>query len=280
MEIVAGSTAVVTGAASGIGRALTERLLGAGVRVVMADVEAAALDAAAAAQGSRGEVLPAVVDVRDAAALEAVAASAARHFGAPVQLVFANAGVSVSGATWDTTADDWEWILGVNVRGVANTVRAFLPPLLASGLPGHVCITGSVASYTNQPGFGAYNATKHAVAAFAETLAAELRLAEHPVGVTLLAPWFVSTNIARSDRNRPAELAATSAASELMRRVREHLGAMGGTAQDADATAAVALDAIRTGRFAAFTYEPSRQVVRNRFEAVLAGDVLGLYDEG
>ena len=279
MESFAGVTAVVTGAASGIGRAITDQLLAAGAKVVMADVERTALDAAAAAAGEHGEVLAAVVDVRDPAALDELAVRTAAHFGGPARLVFANAGISVSGATWDMTADDWDWVLGVNVLGVANTVRAFLNPLLASGESGHVCITGSVAGYTNQPGFVAYNASKHAVTAIAETLAAELADAGHPVGVTLLAPWFVRTNIGQAARNRPADLTEVTPAGPLMQVVRERMAGMSNTVQDPATIARLALEAIAEGRFAVFTHEPSRAVVRARFEAVLAGGVLGAYDE-
>jgi len=268
---------VVTGAASGIGRELTRQLLAEGARVVMADVEAGALDAAATDAATLGEVLAVVVDVRDPAALDALAARTAEHFGGPAQLVFANAGVSVSGALWDMTPDDWNWALGVNVIGVANTVRSFVAPLVASGLPGHVCITGSVAGYTNQPGFGAYNATKHAVTAIAETLAAELRDAGHPIGVTLLAPWFVSTNIANAGRNRPADLTEATEAGELMRIVRERLAGMSPTMQQPEEIAALALAGMKAGRFAVFTFEPATEVVRKRFETVLAGGVLGAY---
>ena len=274
-----GKTAVVTGAASGIGRALTERLLAAGARVVMADVEPGALDVAAAEVASLGEVLPVLTDVRDAAAVDALAQRVAEAFGA-VQLVFANAGVTMSGAVWEVTADDWEWVLGVNVLGVANTVRAFVPPLIAAGEPGHVCITASVAGYLNQPAFGAYNASKHAVVAIAETLAADLREAGHPIGVTLLAPWFVRTQLAHAGRNRPADLTDATPRSELARQVSARLGAWGETTQSPELVADLALAAIHDGRFAVFPYAPSADAVRRRIETVLDGGVMDVYLPG
>jgi NAD(P)-dependent dehydrogenase (short-subunit alcohol dehydrogenase family) len=273
---VQGATAVVTGAASGIGYALTEALLGAGARVVMADVEPGALQVAAEGAARLGEVLPVVTDVRDASAVEELADRAADALGV-VQLVFANAGVSVSGATWDMTPDDWAWILGVNTLGVAHTVRSFVPRLLASGARGHVCITASVAGYMNQPGFGAYNASKHAVVAIAESLAADLREAGHPIGVTLLAPWFVRTRLAQAGRNRPADLADATPVTDFMRDVSARLGTWGDTTQQPDEVAALALDAVANGQFAVFPFAPSRAAVRDRIDAVLAGGIMDFY---
>jgi NAD(P)-dependent dehydrogenase (short-subunit alcohol dehydrogenase family) len=279
MESFAGLTAVVTGAASGIGLELTRGLLAEGARVVMADVEAPALEAAAAEVGALGEVLAVPLDVRDPEALEALAVLTEERFGT-AQLVFPNAGISVSGALWEMTVDDWSWVLGVNVHGVANTIRAFVPRLLDAGLPGHVCITGSLAGYLNQPGYGAYNASKHAVIAIAETLAGDLREAGHPIGVTVLAPWFVTTRLAQSARNRPADLADATPPGDLMRAVGARLAGVKGTAQDAPTVAALALDAVKQGRFAVFPFEPSKPAIRERFETVLDGGVMGFFLPG
>jgi NAD(P)-dependent dehydrogenase (short-subunit alcohol dehydrogenase family) len=277
MGLFADRTAVVTGAASGIGLALTTRLLAAGARVVMADVEATALDDAASMLRARGgDVLPVVTDVRDAAAVDALAARAGDEYGV-VQFVFANAGVSVGGATWDVTVADWQWIMGVNVFGVAHMVRSFVPPLVASGLPGRFCVTASVAGYLNQPGFGAYNATKHAVVGIAESLAADLRELDSPVGVTLLAPWFVRTRIAEGARNRPADRAGATVPTDYSRSVSARLGAWSHTTHTADQVAELALGAIEEGRFAVFPYEPSRDAVRARIESVLDGGIAEFY---
>lgn len=277
MDTFVGRTAVVTGAASGIGRALTRELIVRGARVAMADVEQAPLEAAAKALLDEGAtVVPFVVDVRDPGAMDELAARSADELGVAT-LVFANAGVSASGATWETTADDWRWLFEVNVLGVANTVRAFVPPLLRSAKAGHVCITASVAGYMNQPGFGAYNASKHAVVAIAESLAGDLREAGHPVGVTVLAPWFVRTQLAQAGRNRPAELADATAPSEFSRGISARLGAWSATTQQPDAVAALALDAIAAGRFSVFPYEPSIEAVRRRIDTVLDGGVPGFY---
>lgn len=210
--------------------------------------------------------------MRDPDALLALAARTESHFGV-AQLVFPNAGISVSGAMWEMTVDDWDWVLGVNVHGIANTIRAFVPPLLASGLPGHVCITGSLAGYLNQPGYGAYNASKHAVAAIAETLASDLREVGAPVGVTVVAPWYVTTRFSQSARNRPADLDDATPPGELMASVGARLADVRGSAQDAATVAALALDAVKERRFAVFPFAPSRAAVRDRFTTVLDGGV-------
>lgn len=276
MDTFEGTTAVVTGAASGIGWALTRRLLAEGARVVMADVETAALEQASGEAASLGEVLAVQVDVRDPTAIVELAARTEAAFGV-AQLVFPNAGVSVSGALWEMTLDDWNWALGVNVMGVVNMVRTFVPRLIASGAPGHVCITGSLAGYLNQPGFGAYNASKHAVIAIAESLAGDLREAGHPIGVTVVAPWFVNTKLAQSGRNRPAGLADATVPGDLLRSVSSRLGAVKNTAQDPDTVANLTIDAVKAGKFSVFPFEPSKAAIRERFERVLAGEVMGFY---
>ncbi len=276
MDSFVGRTAVVTGAASGIGRALTDALLAVGARVVMADVEAAALAAAADDASRHGPVLPVVVDVADPDAVASLADAARDAFGL-VQLVFANAGVSVGGATWNVTPADWRWALDVNVLGVAHLVHAFVPPLIAVGQPGHVCITGSIAGFLAQPGFGAYNATKHAVLGLAETLAADLREAGHPIGVTLLAPWFVRTQLGQSARNRPNSLGASTPADGFMVSVGERLSTWGHTTQDPADIADLALRAVAEDRFAVFPYAPSAAAARRRLDVLVDGDVMGMY---
>ena len=271
-----GKTAIVTGAASGIGFELTKQLLAKGARVVMADIEAKALDAAAAGAGQLGEVLAVRADVTDQDAVEAAAARVDDAFGPP-QLVFANAGVSASGAAWESTLDDWQWLWSVNVVGAVNCVRSFVPRMIAAGTPGHVCITGSLAGYINQPGFAAYNASKAAVTALAETLAVDLQEAGHPIGVSVVAPWFVMTRLAQSARNRPAALDDTAPTSAFMRAVWSKLASMQDVALTAPDVARIVIDGVLAGEFAIFPYEPSRDALRARVDALLGGDVMGLY---
>ncbi len=270
-------TAVVTGAASGIGFELARRLLREGAGVVLADIEQPALASAMAELHGGERAVPVPTDVTDSAAVERLADETERAFGAPPQLLFANAGVTASGAAWDSTLDDWEWLWRVNVRGAVHCVRSFVPRMIDSGRPGHVCITGSLAGYINQPGFAAYNASKAAVTALAETLAADLREAGHPIGVSVVAPWFVTTKLAHSARNRPAALGESTATSAFMIKVWRQLGAMQDVAQSAADVANTVIDAVQREQFAIFPYEASKGALQARVDRILAGDVLGLY---
>jgi NAD(P)-dependent dehydrogenase (short-subunit alcohol dehydrogenase family) len=178
------AVAVVTGAASGIGRALATRLAAAGTRLVLADVNATALADVAAEVGATG--VP--TDVADHRAMEELAATAA-----DAQLVCLNAGIvgDALGAPWEIDRPAWDAVFAVNVGGVLNGLQAFVPRMLASGRPGHVLITASLAGLATFPGTGAYGASKHAVVAVAEQAA--LALAGTPIGVTLLCPALVRT---------------------------------------------------------------------------------------
>lgn len=180
------TSAVVTGAASGIGRALATRLRSAGAHVVLADSDAAALAEVAAELGA--EAVP--TDVSDPGAMDALAAAAPG-----VQLVCLNAGIVGKdlGAPWEVSAEDWDNVFAVNVGGVTNGLRSFVPPMLAAGRPGHILITASLAGLVTFPTGGAYPASKHAVVAVAEQAA--LALADTPIGVTLLCPALVRTGM-------------------------------------------------------------------------------------
>jgi NADP-dependent 3-hydroxy acid dehydrogenase YdfG len=176
------TSAVVTGAASGIGRALAVRLAAAGTHMVLADVQAAALTEVAA--GLHATALP--TDVADPMAMQHLAAAAP-----DADLVCLNAGIvgTALGAPWEADPREWDTLLAVNLGGVVNGLRAFVPRLLASGRPAHILITASLAGLATFPGGGAYAATKHAVVAVAEQTA--LALADTPVGVTMLCPALV-----------------------------------------------------------------------------------------
>ncbi|HEV8297234.1 MAG TPA: SDR family NAD(P)-dependent oxidoreductase [Acidimicrobiales bacterium] len=273
MKSLDGVHAVVTGAASGIGLALTNRLVTDGARVTMADIEQRALDDAVSGLAALGAPVHGVrCDVTEAASVEALADAAETEFGT-VQVVCNNAGVTLSGATWESTLDDWRWLFGVNVWGVVHGVRTFVPRLIESGLVGHVINTGSLAGYLNNPGFGAYNATKHAVIAISETLAADLRAAGHPIGVTVVAPYFVETRLAKSARNRPDELRDVAPVSDFTRAVWSTMAATRSATQSPAEIADATIDAVLSERFAVFPLDSSRAGVRARFEALLAGEV-------
>src|ERR1700749_3129669 len=199
-----GRVAVVTGAASGIGRGLCERFAAEGMHVVMADVEEPALaKAAAKLPGAGASVLPAVTDVSDRAAVDALRDAALSAFGA-VHVVCNNAGVGgPHGPLWECPPGEWDWVLGVNLEGVMNGVRTFMPVLLEQHA-GHLVNTSSIFGVFAGT-LGPYGVSKHAVTALTETLHFNLRsLGVMHVGVSVLCPGAVRTNFGTSARNRPA----------------------------------------------------------------------------
>jgi NAD(P)-dependent dehydrogenase (short-subunit alcohol dehydrogenase family) len=218
MRIESGQVAVVTGGASGIGRALVEAFASRGLSVAIADVEQGPLDLAQGQLEDAGvPVLTRLTDVRDADEVDDLAAAVLDRFGR-VDLICNNAGVISSPApAWEQSAADWRWTVEVNLLGVANGVRAFVPHLVRAG-HGHVVNTSSIAGLTTIPGGGnaAYSATKHAVVGFSETLRLELSLVAPEVGVTVLCPGPVPTRIHDSERNRPVDLAAAGEAGAVL----------------------------------------------------------------
>jgi len=196
-----GRVAVVTGAASGIGKALAARFLDAGMRVVMADVEAAALDAAARELGAGPNLLAVVTDVASPDPVDALAERTLDAYGA-VHVLCNNAGVFSGGLCWEASLADWRWVFGVNVMGVVHGLRSFVPLLLAQE-EGHVVNTASMAGVTATPLSGVYNASKHAVVSISETLSLELQGQGAKVGVSCVCPEAVRTGIAGAERNRP-----------------------------------------------------------------------------
>jgi len=202
MKLEKGDVAVVTGAASGIGFGLAERFASMGLQVVAADVEQGALDAAADELGKHGgEVLGVRTDVSKEDEVQALAARTLERFGG-VHVVCNNAGVAAKSDPWEGPLSGWQWVIDVNLWGVIHGVRAFLPHLLAGGR-GHIVNTASMAGLV--PGFNPmYDATKHAVVALTEDLYHSARDLGWPIGVSVLCPGWVRTNIVDAERNRPA----------------------------------------------------------------------------
>jgi NAD(P)-dependent dehydrogenase (short-subunit alcohol dehydrogenase family) len=202
---------VITGGASGIGRALGQRFAAEDARVVLADVERGRLERTAQELGkdTGGEVTPIAVDVTDPASVEALAAEVYERFGA-VHVLINNAGVGAPSAKpWETTPNDWRWVHSVNVFGVAHGIQAFVPRMIASGEPGYVVNTSSGDGAVNPlPGASVYAASKAAVATLTECLATQLAADGARIGVSLFLPGgLLDTGLWTADRNRPAELA-------------------------------------------------------------------------
>jgi NAD(P)-dependent dehydrogenase (short-subunit alcohol dehydrogenase family) len=194
--------AVVTGGASGIGRAVAIALATEGVRVVVADIEQPPLDETVAEiEAAGGRAIGAICDVSDWDSVDALRSRCEAEFG-PADIVMNNAGVAGGGGLSVIDLKAWEWTLGVNLWGVIYGVKAFLPSMLERG-SGHIINTASIAGHLSSTGMGAYNTTKHAVSGFTETLQQEMIEGVTGVGVTCLCPGFVATNIVSSERNRP-----------------------------------------------------------------------------
>jgi NAD(P)-dependent dehydrogenase (short-subunit alcohol dehydrogenase family) len=202
-----GKTAVITGAASGMGRAFAERCAAEGMNVVLADIEAERLAEVSTALVDGGaDALAVRTDVSDAGDIEHLAKESVAAFGG-VHLLFNNAGVGAGAPNaWQCTLDDWRWVLGVNLWGVIHGIRAFLPILIEQEGETHVVNTASVCGLVSVPGLAVYNVSKHAVATLSETLFGELMTSQPQVGVSCLCPGLVATDISDSERNRPAEL--------------------------------------------------------------------------
>ena len=206
MDSFAGKTAVVTGAASGIGRALAFQCAREGMQVVLADVEEEALRATAEDIRRAGATVLAVrTDVSRAGEVEALARATLDAFGG-VHLLFNNAGVSGGASTWESSVADWTWVLGVNLWGVIHGVRTFVPIMLRQDAPGHVVNTASVTGLFSLPYGALYQASKHAVVTISESLHLELEYLHAKVGVSVLCPAFVRSGIVDAARNRPAAL--------------------------------------------------------------------------
>jgi NAD(P)-dependent dehydrogenase (short-subunit alcohol dehydrogenase family) len=235
------------------------------MRVVLADVERGALEKTAgelAAEGARVIAVP--TDVSKAEQVDALAKRALDAFGA-VHVVCNNAGVFTAGATWEQSLGDWQWVLGVNLWGVIHGVRAFVPILLEQGVPGHVVNTASGAGLVSLPGSAPYNVSKHAVVTLSETLHHELRMRDAKVGVSVLCPGPINTNIPESARNRPAELAPGARATAVGGRLREVLR----TGMDPAEVAEKVLRGIRDGRLYILTHEDIKAGVERRMKDIL-----------
>ncbi|CAE6752254.1 SDR family oxidoreductase [Paraburkholderia haematera] len=269
----AGKVAVITGAASGFGRAFAEKGASLGMKLVLADVNPEALSQAVDALRAGGaEAIGVPTDVSDAAQVEALAQAALDAFG-KVHLLFNNAGVGSGGFLWESSANDWAWVFNVNVMGVAHGVRAFTPIMLRQNEPAHIVNTASVAGLLSPPAMGIYNASKHAVVSLTETLYHDLQLAQAAgggeVGCSLLCPAFVPTGIADAERARPAELRNDSgptrsqiaAGKQLQRAVQS------GKLTAAD-VADITFEAIAARRFYIITHPGIMATVKLRHEDI------------
>ncbi len=276
MKTFSGRTAVITGAASGFG--LEASRIGArlGMHIVMADVQQDALDRAVAEiAGIGAQVLPFRLDVSKAAEVEALGAATHARFGAP-HFVFNNAGVGAGGLIWETSLKDWEWVVGVNLMGVAHGIRVFTPVMLAAaaadpGYEGHIVNTASMAGLLNAPNMGVYNATKSAVVAMSETLYQDLRLVTEQIDASVLCPFFVPTGISSSHRNRPAEFVDPTARPTKSQLIGQAMSdkAVGSGRITAAEVAQKVFDAVAARQFYIYSHPKSLGSVQVRLEDIM-----------
>ncbi|CAB3750667.1 SDR family oxidoreductase [Paraburkholderia humisilvae] len=261
----AGKVAVITGAASGFGRAFADKGAALGMKLVLADIDEAALVRAVGELRAVGaDAIGVRTDVACGEEVEALAQAALDAFGR-VHLLFNNAGVGALGYLWECSANDWSWVLGVNVMGVAHGVRVFTPIMLRQNEPAHIVNTASVAGLLSPSAMGIYNASKHAVVSLTETLYHDLRQTGAPVGCSLLCPAYAPTGIADSERARPAGLYNAAPPSESRRAADRQLqrAVQSGRKSAAD-IAALTFDAVRDGRFYIITHSAILEAVKLR----------------
>lgn len=273
MEDLNGKVAVVTGGASGIGLALGRAFVAEGMSVVLADIEAAALDSALATFDDGAGVAGVACDVADAASVDALRDEAVARFGT-VHVVCNNAGVAAGGLVWEQSLDDWDWVLGVNLRGVIHGIRSFAPLLIGQG-EGHIVNTASMAGLISPPFMASYNVTKHAVVTLTETLHADLAMVGAVgVGTSVLCPGWVRTRIHEAGRNRPEAAASPTDVGPGALEApafTQVIGQLIADGIDPDDVAAMVVDAIRTRRFYVLTHPDWSPLISDRVEHILEG---------
>jgi NAD(P)-dependent dehydrogenase (short-subunit alcohol dehydrogenase family) len=265
-----GKAAFVTGGASGIGLALGRAFLDVGMKVMLADVEASALEKALQSLSNYDNRVRGVrCDIADPDSMDRAAQAAFEAFG-NVHVVCNNAGVAAGGGIDNISVDNWRWVVDVNLMGVVYGVRSFLPHMMKHREGGHIVNTASMAGMINGMGFSPYAATKFAVVAMSEGLAMQLQ--PHGIGVSVLCPEFVRTGIGESGRNRPERyekprpLDPASPAAQLVAEIARQLEA----GIDPAEVAAKVLAAIRNEELYIFTHPNMRQSVDGRFAAIQA----------
>jgi NAD(P)-dependent dehydrogenase (short-subunit alcohol dehydrogenase family) len=273
-------TAVLTGAGSGFGLECARIGAKLGMNIVLVDVQQDALDKATAeirveAAKFGGQVMSFRLDISKAAEVEAMGQAVFAKLGAP-HFVFNNAGVGAGGLIWETTLKDWEWVLGVNVMGVAHGVRVFTPMMLEAAkkdpaYQGHIVNTASMAGLLNAPNMGVYNVSKHAVVALTETLYQDLKLVTDQISASVLCPFFVATGIAQSHRNKPSEFTSSDAKptkSQLIGQAMSDKAVGSGKVSAADMAQKV-FDAIANDQFYIYSHPKALASVQTRMEDVV-----------
>ncbi len=259
--------ALITGAANGIGRGIAERCLKEGMKVVLADVEEDALEKTEKEIKTAGaDTLAVCTDVSKAEDIESLAEKTLHVFG-EIHLLFNNAGVCNSDkvSISKSTLADWEWMMGVNLWGVIHCLRTFVPIMLRQGTEGHIVNTSSFAGLMSSPGMGIYHVTKHGIVTLSETLYHELRLKKSSIGVSVLCPGHVRTQILDSERNRPIELRNFSNSKNQDKQYQKFIQ----EGMPPEQAAEHVFSAIRENKFYIFTHPEFKKMIQLRMDDIL-----------
>ena len=272
MQELKGKTAVVTGAASGIGKALAAKSCAEGMNVVMADVEEDAL-AKARDELGRGapNVISVVADVSQPQAVDELARKTLDAFGS-ADLLFNNAGVGAGSTVWESTLEDWTWVIGVNLWGVIHGIRTFVPIMLKQNRPAHIVNTASIAGLVKGHHSASYATTKHAVVALTEQLAVEFERIKAPIGASALCPSWVNTRINESGRNRPANLRNKTEippTPEMLKAWEQMQEFMKRTTPPAVIADAVFAEGIRKRKLYIIPHKETAQYIKDRFDGIM-----------
>lgn len=266
MKNLEGKVAVVTGAGSGLGRAIAIECDRRGMRLVLSDIDIGAVESTCA-KLCRRDAVAIRCDVSRPDEVKRLADASYDHFGC-VNLLVNNAGVGTGGRIWNTTPSDWAWVIGVNLMGIVHGIQSFVPRMLASGEPSHVVNTASAGGFTVSPGFSIYMASKHAVVALTEALYHEMQLEEAArVGVSVLCPAYVETGFAHGEKTRPARFSdAGSETAVYMGRFEHAKGEI-----DAGVVATATLDAVESDHFYILTHDSVKPAIEVRMRDILEG---------
>ena len=270
MNDLKNKVAVITGAADGIGKAIARRAAFEGMKLVLADIDGAKLEATISEFTAQGvEVFGIRTDVSKGPDVDALAAATIARFG-DVHLLVNNAGVALAKTAWEATLSDWEWVLGVNLYGVIHGIRAFLPTMLAKGEAGHIVNVASVAGLISSPSFATYNVSKHGVVTLSEGLHHDLAMRGSKINVSVLCPAWVKTRLIDSERNRErsertdlksVDKVTSQIAGSIMKAVDHGI--------DPKEVAEAVFEAIRAKRFYILTHPTTKAAVRIRMEDIL-----------
>ncbi len=272
-------TAVITGAGSGIGAAIARQCAQEGMKIVIADIEGSSLAKIENELKSLGiDVVSVICDVAKEWDVKLLFEKVIHEFG-EIHYLFNNAGVSTGNLIWKTTKKDWEWVLGVNLWGIINVIRTFVPSLLNQDCECHIVNTSSVAGLTSAPGNGIYSVTKHAIVTISETLFYELKLLNSKINVSVLCPGFVNTNLINSERNRPIELTDedTEEIDIFKKSTKDMLSKEIINGMPPKKVAEEVFKAIENKKFYILTHQESKGLIKQRMNDILNEDNPTIY---